>query len=333
MSGLKSTASDLNESAVLWVLRVENGLSPVEAVELADWLAADAGRQAAFDAVRDAGLLLDRFAGEDVLIAMRGSALKARSEKRSFPTAVAATLAAVAILGGAGWWAAGGGLDFPTTLGAGVSTQRYVTAAGERATVTLSDGSLLTLNADSAVETAYDAHTRRITLVKGQAFFDVAHDPSRPFDVIAAGHRVTAVGTAFDVLVLPDALRVAMLDGVVRVSVGAEGAPQTLSAGEVMRAGRDGSVTVRTADIQRLAGWRDGVIFFEETPLLEAVAEMNRYARQRMVVADAEAGELRVSGAFRSSEADAFAEAMADVFDLSVRRSADGRTVISSKKT
>lgn len=112
-----------------------------------------------------------------------------------------------------------------------------------------------------------------------------------------------------------------------------DGGDRALAAGEVMRAGRDGSVTVRTADIQRLAGWRDGVIFFEETPLLEAVAEMNRYARQRMVVADAEAGELRVSGAFRSSEADTFAEAMADVFDLSVRRSADGRTVISSKKT
>lgn len=327
-----ATIADVNEVAAFWALRVDEGLGPLEAVEFADWLAVDPQRQAAFAAVREADLILGRFEAEDELAAMRRAALRARREKRSCPAVVAAGLAAVAILGGAGWWAAGPRLNLPAMFGTDVLTQQYATDAGERATVTLPDGSVMMLNADSAVVTAYDARARKVTLVKGQAFFAVAHDVARPFDVFVGERRVTAVGTAFDILMLPDALRVAMLDGVVRVSGEATAPVQTLSAGEVMRVGRDGSVTVRKTDVARLAGWRDGVIFFDDTPLHEAVAEMNRYARSRIIVADDSVGELHVSGAYRSSDADVFAEAMADVFGLSILRSEGGQTVISSKK-
>ncbi len=327
-----ATIADVNEVAAFWALRVDEGLGPLEAAELADWLAVDPQRQAAFAAVREADLMMGRFEAEDELAAMRRAALRARREKRSCPAAVAAGLAAVAILGGAGWWAAGPRLNLPAMFETEVLTQQYATDAGERATVTLPDGSVMMLNADSAVVTAYDARARKVTLVKGQAFFAVAHDVARPFDVFVGERRVTAVGTAFDILMLPDALRVAMLDGVVRVSGEAAAPVQTLSAGEVMRVGRDGSVTVRKTDVARLAGWRDGVIFFDDTPLHEAVAEMNRYARSRIIVADSGAGELHVSGAYRSSDADVFAETMADVFGLSILRSEGGQTVISSKK-
>lgn len=324
---------DVLKAAAERLLQVRGAGGTDEADDLEAWAGSDERRRAALDAVQAADEALARYGADDELAAMRRSALRARPGRRMAPAALAAGLAAAVLLGG-GWWMAGQGPDlFGALAGTEAQTARYVTVAGERATVTLADGSVITLNADSAVDTAYDRRSRTVRLIRGQALFTVAHDPSRPFEVLADGRRVTAVGTAFDVLLIPEGLRVAMLDGVTRVSGGASGSDQTLSAGEVMTAPHDGPVTVRKVDTRRLAGWREGVVYFEETPLREAVAEMNRYARTPIVVADDRAGGLRVSGAFRVSEADAFADAMAEIFQLSVKHSEGGQTVLTSAKT
>lgn len=329
---------DLLEAAGEWALMAEDGLSARDAARLEAWLAVDPRHAVAYDHVQDAGRVLERHGGDEIVMAMRRAALKARPERRSLSSAMvaglAAALLAVSLLGG---WGMAGFPD-PTTLGFGGGeprAARYVTAAGERATVSLPDGSVLTLNTDSAAEVAFDRRARVVRLVKGQALFAVAHDPSRPFRVQAGDRQVTAVGTVFDVLLLPENLRVALLDGVVRVSAeqSRPGPVQTLSAGEVMTARADGTVTVRKADTARLAGWRDGMVHFEETPLDEAVAEMNRYARRPIVVVDAKARALRVSGAFRTTEADTFAGTMVDIFPLSINHSADGRTILASAPT
>ncbi|ATQ43888.1 FecR family protein [Caulobacter mirabilis] len=323
------------EAAVQWALRAEDAMDADEVAEMEAWLSADAQHRKAFDAALAADRLLKQFGDEDELLAMRRSALKARRERRPLPAAFAAGLvAATLLLGGVGgWWASGRGEDFARVFGgAQTTTARYVTIPGERATVSLADGSVMTLNTDSVVETTFDRRGRTAKLVQGQALFSVAHDPSRPFEVLAEGRRVTAVGTVFDVLSLPGELRVAMLDGVVRVSTDSSTPVQTLSAGEVLTAAQGGPMTVRKADTKRLAAWRDGVVFFEETPLREAVAEMNRYTRRRIVIADPRAERLRVSGAFRTSEADLFADSMAAVFGLSLRQSADGRAVLSTQR-
>lgn len=325
----------LLETASEWALRAEDGLDPRVAARLEAWLAADPRHRAAYDGILETDRELERHGADEMMMAMRSAALKARPERRGPPPAMVASLAAgLLVLGAAGWWGVG---HVPDLAAVGIParemrTAHYVTAAGERATVTLADGSLLTLNTDSAAEVAFDRRTRVVRLVKGQALFTVAHDPSRPFEVRAGNREVTAVGTVFDVLLLPGDLRVAMLDGVVRVSTEASqaGPIQTLSAGEVMTVGAGGQVTIRKADTARLAGWRDGVVYFEETPLDEAVAEMNRYARRPIVVVDQKAGTLRVSGAFRTAEADAFAETMSDLFSLSITRSADGQTILAS---
>ncbi|MET4682225.1 FecR family protein [Brevundimonas faecalis] len=325
---------DLLEAAAERLLRAEQAADPTADAALHAWLAEDPGRRAAFDAVAETDHLMALYAEEAQMAELRRGALRARPARALARWAgLAAGLSVLAVGGWAAWQASGFAphvFDLP-----GVEQTRtalYRTAADERTTVALADGSVIALNADTLVETTYDRRSRTARLLRGQALFSVAHDPSRPFDVLAEGRRVTAVGTEFDVLVLPDGVRVAMLDGAVRVSGDRPGPEQTLSAGEVMIAPREGPVVVRKADAKRLAGWREGVVYFEETPLSEAVVEMNRYARNRIVVADARAGALRVSGAFRIAEADAFAQAMTEIFPLSLKRSGDGRAVLSSTK-
>lgn len=324
--------ADVLEAASVWALRVEAGLSGRDQARLEAWFEASPRHRPAFDAVVEMDLLLRQEGARDELMAMRAAALGSRPE-RAPRRALAAGLAAAVTLGGIGWWGVDRFVDLQTVAGShAVRSAGYATAPGERATVTLSDGSILVLNTDSAVETTFDHRIRRVRLLKGQALFTVAHDPMRPFDVLAGDRRVTAMGTAFDVLMLPDAVRVAMIDGVVRVSSDRSEPPQILSKGEMMVARVDGATTIRKVDTQRLAGWREGVVYFDDTPLAEAVAEMNRYASRRTVVMDARAAALRVSGAFRIAEADSFAESMTDIFPLIVKRSADGQTTLVSRR-
>jgi transmembrane sensor len=326
------SAPDMLETAGEWALRAEAGLSARDDARLEAWLDADPRHRAAYDAVLKADRALERHGADEALMAMRHAALRARPERRLPSRAVAASLIAGALVTSvAGWW---GTAHLPDLMAA-FSTQethtaRYATAVGERAIVSLSDGSVLTLNTDSAADVAFDRRIRSVRLVKGQALFSIAHDPSRPFEVLAGGRTVVAVGTAFDVLLQSDALRVAMLEGVVRVSSDRPEPVQTLSKGEVLTARPGGLVTIRKADTAQLAAWRDGVVYFDETPLAEAVVEMSRYARRPIAVADARAGAQRVSGAFRITEADSFAETMAELFSLSIQRSSDGATTLAS---
>ena len=205
---------------------------------------------------------------------------------------------------------------------------QHRTAVGATAALPVPDRTQAWLNTDSAAEVSFDRRTRTVRLVKGQALFDVAHDPRRPFQVLAGHRRVTAVGTSFDVLLLSGTLRVAMLDGVVRVASDQTMPVQTLSRGEIMTVRPDGGVAVRKSDTARLAEWRDGVVYFENTPLEDAAAEMSRYSERPIEVTGRRARSLKVSGAFRTTDADDFAGTMTDLFPVAIDRSVRGTTTL-----
>jgi transmembrane sensor len=324
---IRST-SDVWETAGAWALKSELGLEPREQARLETWLDAEPSHRAAYEAVFDLGRTLDHYSADEVIRTMRDAALKARPryEMSSRKMAVG-VVAGMLATGFVAWW---GNAHLSDLSGAIPAPQQrtglFATAVGERATVSLADGSVVTLNTDSAVEVTLDSRARIVRLVRGQALFAVAHDTARPFEVLVGGRRVSDVGTVFDVLLLSDEVRVAMLDGVARVSSDRDASAETLSKGEVLTARRDGAVTVRNTDTARLAAWRDGEVYFDATPLDDAVAEMNRYARHPIKVADAKTASLRVSGAFRTAEADTFAETMGDLFSLPVKTAPDGRS-------
>lgn len=194
-----------------------------------------------------------------------------------------------------------------------VESASYRTALGGIDTLSLADGSKTVLASDSRIDVHLSRRERRVDLARGEAIFDVAKDPGRPFVVDAGQRQVVAVGTRFSVRRDAHELRVVVTEGTVRLQSPADGENRRptalLPAGSVALVHGDG-VLVRSlpvADAERMLDWRDGLLVFRDTTLAEASAEFNRYNARKLVVADAATGALRVGGSFRWDNAEGFA--------------------------
>lgn len=216
----------------------------------------------------------------------------------------------------------------------------YRTPVGGVASVPLADGSKVTLNTDSKVRLAIDETERRILLDQGEAYFEVAKDPARPFVVDAGTRRVVAVGTKFSVRRENDEVRVVITEGRVRIEDDSETAarsndtaPYMLAAGNVARA-TDAGVLVEehtVADVETQLSWRTGHLIFRNTPLGEAIAEFNRYNTRQIVIDDPDVAGLRVSGKFRSTQFEAFVRLLEAGFPVSAER-VDDRIVLTHRQ-
>jgi transmembrane sensor len=188
----------------------------------------------------------------------------------------------------------------------------YSTPVGGLASVPMDDGSKILLNTNSLVTLEVSDQERRVNLSRGEAFFEVAKDPTRPFVVYADDKRVVAVGTKFAVRLDRGAVQVAVTEGQVRVEkeavVGERQALANLAAGSVASA-QQGKVFVRAAalaDVERSLSWRSGHIVLRKMSLPDAVAEFNRYNRRQLVIEDPALREIRVGGNFQSNNVDGF---------------------------
>ena len=211
--------------------------------------------------------------------------------------------------------------------------QSYTTEIGGHETVTFSDGTRVELNTDTAVRARMTTAERTIWLDRGEAYFQVQHDAAHPLNVFVAGHRVTDLGTEF--LVRDDAnyLEVALLQGRARVEnvkAPKSAPPVTLVPGDVALATTDAmSVTkMNTQDLQGELGWRRGVLVFYHTTLGDAVAELNRYNRQKITIADPSAMQMRINGTFPANNAELFGRVAQVVLKLHVENRG-GEIVIS----
>lgn len=211
----------------------------------------------------------------------------------------------------------------------------YSTGVGQQTTVKLSDGSSLRLDTDSRVRVRFEQDRRLLTLERGQAFFQVAHDTARPFIVDAGSARVRAVGTEFDVRRSPDGVDVTLTQGRVQVtSPVATTANWTLEPGQHIRVDRRGAAAAPVrADLQQATAWTTGRIFFHDTPLAEAVAELNRYNRQKITLAADAPSTVRVNGAFDTGDVNGFVAAASDSLNLAVHRQADGSVELQPQAT
>jgi transmembrane sensor len=217
---------------------------------------------------------------------------------------------------------------------ANVDRGAWHTALGARQVVHLADGSVATLGSDTELRAALSRRERDLDLVRGEAFFDVARDHTRPFVVRANGYHVIAVGTRFDVRRRPDGLRVIVTRGLVRLqpASGSMRAATELPAGSVALVD-GGIVTVRHVALARAEeylSWRNGYVVFHGTPLDEATREFNRYNRRKIVIADPSLDRLRVGGNFRLDNSQAFVRLMQQVFPIRVERQGD-RMVLSGR--
>ncbi|MGE5502713.1 MAG: FecR family protein, partial [Ignavibacteriales bacterium] len=199
------------DTAVDWLMRrMASPLSEAETRAFEAWLTQSPDNAAAYEEVDKIWRAAAAVESHPRVEARRRWVLRSAGRPLLARRAVAAVLVA-AVLGGAG-------LGLNVLIGPRpLATQSFRTAVGQQATVTLPDGSVVTLNTDTVVRTRADGDRRLVYLDKGQAFFKVAHDRRHPFVVTAAGRTVTALGTAFDVRVDRGALKVVLVEGKVRV--------------------------------------------------------------------------------------------------------------------
>jgi transmembrane sensor len=203
----------------------------------------------------------------------------------------------------------------------------YHTDIGGLAAVPMPDGSRVTLNTDSQIRVAVTETERRVNLEQGEAFFEVAKDPARPFVVAAGNQRVIAVGTKFSVRRDERGVRVVVIEGRVRVEpgsgAGAPVPPAEVSAGSVARSGGEGVLIEKKplTEVEAYLSWRSGFLVFRETPLADAVAEFNRYNEQKIVLEDPHLAGMHIDGNFRSTNVSAFVRLLEDGFPVTIERS------------
>lgn len=244
----------------------------------------------------------------------------ARATERKRPTAGQRHRIAI----GAGMMLAAGLVGAITLYGG--NGQRYESAVGERKAIRLADGSEVILNTDSRISVRLTKGERRVTLTRGQALFEVAHDSARPFVVDAGEAQITAVGTRFDVYRRADAVQVTLTQGKVSVRDDANhGRSWMLAPGQKILVGP--AARPLPADIGADTSWTTGQVILHDTPLAQAIAEVNRYSSRKVLLGDDAPADRRINGAFPTGDIDAFALAASDVLDLEMRTGHDGRTI------
>lgn len=212
-----------------------------------------------------------------------------------------------------------------------VGGQTLTTTLGEVRKVPLEDRSVASLNSDSHLEVSMTPKLRRIVLVSGEALFEVAKNPQRPFVVEAGDVFVRAVGTAFSVRRRSNGADVLVTEGVVEAwNAGGVAGAQRISAGQqafVPNRAAPFSVLAAPQEVERRLAWREGNIILNNQTLAEAALEFNRYNRLKIVIADPALGSHRLVGQYRADQPEQFVDAVRALMDVRVTRSGDRLTV------
>jgi transmembrane sensor len=175
----------------------------------------------------------------------------------------------------------------------------HATGVGSRKRVDLADGSFVILNTATAVSVDYSGKERRVVLHDGEALFDAAKDPSRPFIVTAGDMEVRAVGTTFVVRLK----EVTVSEGTVDVTIGSR-PPIRVVAGQRLGVGEADRFKLSMTDIDAATAWQRGKLIFNRRPLESVVAELQRYRAGRIVVLGDRLKALEVTGVFDLDDTD-----------------------------
>lgn len=265
-----------------------------------------------------------------------------KTEKRSGAwMKVAAAVAGIAILAGV----MVGQIDSTLVDDAQIVSTRL----GEQRSVLLDDGSVVELNTDSEIRIAMDSQFRQVELLKGEAIFQVAKDPNRPFQVNSGSVMVEAIGTRFNVYRQDEEVIVTVVEGLVEVSkveetvqvtVDSGNKPETLeiqakpvaylSAGNQVAVSQTGAVRQEEiVNLDKVIAWTDRRLVFDNDTLEHIVSEFNRYNRSSLTIVDSELRKRRLTGVFNANDPDAFLALMQSLGGVSIKPTVDGSRQLS----
>lgn len=325
-----------NEQAAEWYLKFKFGDLDEDHPEYAKWLVASPENKAAMERARATWSVFGEYAASPEVVKVRRDALH-RSGKRGarrwggfrfLPGQAKAIVATFVIAVALSVYYIGGGIYSPQSDI--VTAQRYETDIGETRVITLADNSRVSLDASTHLQVNYTANARDIELLSGQAYFDVAHNPERPFRVKVGQQTVVATGTAFNVEMVNKEILVTLLEGEVVVASSEEQQQSKqantnptvkLKPGQLLVKPKIGlSYIKQDINLEKTTAWRDGRVFLDGDNLVASVARMNRYSKIRLSVADKSLENLRISGIFHAGDINAFVQALEAYFPLEARR-------------
>jgi transmembrane sensor len=329
-------ASQIEKQAARWVTWVDSGAESADRqADFIAWLVADSHHRAAYRTLSRAWRRMD------ILSKLRNADFAPISppprRQRNYVPALALTaLGVIAVAVVLRWM----GSPEP-------QWNMYRTGRGALQSLTLADGSSVTLNTDSELHVQAAASRRTVRLIRGEALFDVRHDPARLFEVATGNIRVKDIGTEFSIRRLDERhVQVLVKDGKVRierVALAAEGQSKTvasvdLAAGEtiVVDEGRTdlymGEIRkLPVTEVERKLEWTDGRIAFSGESLSEAIAEFNRYNQRQLWVADAGIGQLRIGGQFDATDFDGFVKTLNKAYGLHGQRAAKPGDIVLTR--
>lgn len=321
------TQTQIDNEAAIWTWRLDSGtLTTDEQSQLDAWLRLDYRHRDAFEELRSTWSALDRLAKRppDEKLAALAHPKTRRvyiGGKRYWQAAAAAML--VIALGTALWITQRPGMQVMST------------AVGQHRRVALADGSQVTLNTDTLLAVELTPQRRDVYLRKGEAHFDVVHNAARPFYVHVGDAVIRDVGTQFEVRLLSNRdIDVLVDEGQVEVrGPAAADWVRALSAGEQLSiAGPD--LQVKSVSPKQVAddlAWREGALVFDGEPLSQALAEVGRYTRTRIVLGGPRVAALRISGRFRTDDEQGFFRALQAALPVQVSRPQPGLVYIGAR--
>jgi transmembrane sensor len=320
---MRETAEAISVDASIWVSRIDRGLTTEENLELEKWLSADTRCRGALMRAHAVWGDLDRAQVFRIADDVRRGPESPRTRLSSLTVYVSAAL--ILVVAGVGAWF-------------GYDRNRVSTEVGEIRQLPLADGSRVTLDTLSQIDVEYASSTRLVRLDSGEALFEVAKDPRRPFIVQAGKVHVRAVGTAFLVQRGNDfGVEVIVTKGSVDVWSDPDSPETAVRLGAGSSLSLEGNKTARAEkltarQIERAMDWKSGIVDLDGRTLGEAAAELNRYSSRRIEIPDAHLAAQTLVGNVSSSDPGAFADAAAAMFGAHVRAEGN-RLILESSAT
>mgnify|MGYP003577558046 CR=1 FL=1 len=328
------------DTAIEWFSRYRSGrMSAGERAALDAWIMQSPENAAALRQVEATWTGIEPLRSRPAISELCDDATHRGWNLRRWSGAIAACLAVLLVSGGL--WPlrddqAAPGRGRTVVPRAAVAAVNFDTPVGMRSEIALADGSLVTLDADSAISTRLDEHRRSVRLLRGRALFRVAKDHRRAFVVDTGRASVTAVGTEFTVDLSPASFSVALIEGAVKVTPDRSGQRRragmnaiTLKAGQRLTEDDDNWRLGRFDSSNALA-WTRGQLVFEDAPLVAVAAEVNRYSSRKIIIGDAAVGKKRLSAVLDAGDMPTMVPAV-EMLDLArATKRSDGSVVLSS---
>lgn len=253
--------------------------------------------------------------------------LTAEAHARTRPSRAGRSLRPLLVMGAgvllailvAGWWI----FDVERA-------QDFATVTGEQKALALSDGSHVQLDTQTRLNALMKDGTRQIRLEQGQAMFDVAHDRARPFRVSAGNVEVEATGTKFDVRFVGGVTRVALFEGGVNIHMQGRETVH-LSPGEMWSSQSAPAASISQLDLRRASAWTQGRVIFDDTPLSQAISEINRYTPHKVILAAPGRADDPISGSFKTGNPSGFLKAVAALLSLRVEQQPSGEYLLRER--